>query len=338
MKSSTITSRLLAGTVGLGILLMLLLFVLQQIGIGAATGMWALYASAFIVGIGTPVYWYITYRKYGPPPEWTPADKAAIRRVTIGNLGVNLGWPFAGAMIGLGGASSVMAMGPVSVGLRDDTKKRRWKPILLRLGVLGSIVVATEGWELFDEPSWKTVLGLVAAACGGWHFWNVAKCLDILGTDEKMDQAMLVSNKRAAPIIIAVAVVVGWLTGNSLAAGGFTASSLLKVIGLGVIAALCVFVAGIILTNRAKRYLPPSILGLMFAFGPVVAGIIGEIGDWLGLIQGDQELSFTNWIGIVGVSAFAFWTVKVQKETNEAEKGATVPEQPSGSSSSARPA
>lgn len=334
VQSSTMTSRSPAGPMWIGVALMLFLFGFQQIGIGSTTGMWALQASAWIVGIGTPVLWFVTYRRYGRPSEWTPADKVAIRRVTGGNLAVNIGWPFAGLMIGLGPASSVMALGPVSVGLLEDIRKRRWTPVLLRLGVLGWIVVATEGWELFYEPSWWTVLGLFAAAGGAWHFWNIPKAQDIWAkgeteakAQEKLDQGMLASNKRAAPIIIGVAVIASLLFGHSWVPGGFTAGSLLEVSLRGLTAGLCVFVAGILLTNRAKKYLHGSTLGLMFAFSPVVAGIIGDIGGRLGWIQGDQELSLINWIGIFGVSVFAFWTARVQRKINEAEEAATVTEE-----------
>lgn len=335
VQSSTTTSRAPAGPMWIGVALMLFLFGFQQVGIGATTGMWALQASAWIVGIGTPVLWYITYRRYGPPSEWTRADKKAIWRVTAGNIGVNLGWPFAGLMIGLGPASSVMALGPVSVGLLEDIEKHRWKPVLLRLGVLGWIVVATEGWELFNDPSWMTVVGLFAASCGAWHFWNVLKCQDIWGLGaetvakarEKLDQGMLASNKRAAPIIIGVAVAASWLFGHSWVPGGFTAGSVLEVLVRGVIAGVCVFVAGILLTNKAKKFLHGSTLGLMFVFSPVVAGIIGDVGGRLGWIQGNQELSLINWIGIVGVSVFAFWTARVQRKINEAEEAATVTEE-----------
>ncbi|WP_433467331.1 hypothetical protein [Spirillospora sp. CA-128828] len=332
--SSTTTSRSPVGPMWIGVALMLFLFGFQQIGIGSTTGMWALQASAWIVGIGTPVLWFVTYRRYGRPSEWTPADRVAIRRVTGGNLAVNIGWPFAGLMIGLGPASSVMALGPVSVGLLEDIRKRRWTPVLLRLGVLGWIVVATEGWELFNDASWTTVLGLFAAAGGAWHFWNIPKAQDIWAkgeteakAQEKLDQGMLASNKRAAPIIIGVAVIASLFFGHSWVPGGFTAGSLLEVFLRGATAGLCVFVAGILLTNRAKKYLHGSTLGLMFAFSPVVAGIIGDVGGRLGWIQGNQELSLVNWIGIFGVSVFAFWTARVQRKINDAGEAATVPEQ-----------
>jgi hypothetical protein len=138
---------------------------------------------------------------------------------------------------------------------------------------------------------------------------------------------MLASNKRAAPVIIGVAVIASLIFGHSWVPGGFTAGSVLRVVGLGVIAGLCVFVAGILLTNRAKRYLHGSTLGLMFVFSPVVAGIIGDVGGRLGWIQGNQELSLINWIGIFGVSVFAFWTARVQRKINGAEEAATATEE-----------
>ena len=322
MKSS-IAGALRVLIPGVGIPLMLACFAAQAIGIGASTnndnpiqgGFW-------IVGFGLFVYMLLMESKYRGALEvsWSKAHRRATKRIALGNLGVNLGWPFAASLIGLGPASAVMAMGPVSVGVLEDIRHRCWKVLGLRVGVLASVVLATDGWELFTKGSGDAALGLIAASCAAWHFWNVAKCLEILGdgddpklNEKRQDLAMLKANQLAWPIIAIAAVVYTAVRGDRWLPDGASFASVAEVLGRGLFTAFCVFVLGIVLTNKAKQHLSADTLGVMFAFSPVVSAVVGLIGGALGLIQGNQDVSPVNALGILGVTVFAFLTAREQQ-------------------------
>ncbi|MFD0540721.1 hypothetical protein ACFQY7_49870 [Actinomadura luteofluorescens] len=237
---------------------------------------------------------------------------------------MNLGWPFAYQLIGIGAASAIMALGPVSVGLLDDIRARHWKPIWLRAGVLVGIVGVTEPWNGAQFSIW----GVLGAACAAWHFWNIPKCLSAFGDDDaKKDRGMLLSNLRAMPVIALVAIVVSALAGWSWVAGDVTLGSVLATVGKGVFAALFVMVVPILLINRAAKHMKPSTQGVMFAFSPIVSGIVGFIGAHFGLMSENQDISVVNAIGILMVSGFAFMVIRVRegaKATAEVTTEATA--------------
>lgn len=287
-----------------------LAFLCQAIGISVITAMAALQGSFWIVVPGTLILLAIVRPARGWRSGWNKDQKKAIWRITGGNLGVNLGWPFAGQLIGIGAASAIMALGPVSVGLLDDIRARHWKPIWLRAGVLVGIVGVTEPWNGAQFSIW----GVLGAACAAWHFWNIPKCLSAFGDDDaKKDRGMLLSNLRAMPVIALVAIVVSAFAGWSWVAGDVTLGSVLATVGKGVFAALFVMVVPILLINRAAKHMKPSTQGVMFAFSPIVSGIVGFIGAHFGLMSENQDISVVNAIGILMVSGFAFMVIRVRE-------------------------
>ncbi|WP_338740308.1 hypothetical protein [Actinomadura luteofluorescens] len=301
-----------------------LAFLCQAIGISVITAMAALQGSFWIVVPGTLILLAIVRPARGWRSGWNKDQKKAIWRITGGNLGVNLGWPFAGQLIGIGAASAIMALGPVSVGLLDDIRARHWKPIWLRAGVLVGIVGVTEPWNGAQFSIW----GVLGAACAAWHFWNIPKCLSAFGDDDaKKDRGMLLSNLRAMPVIALVAIVVSAFAGWSWVAGDVTLGSVLATVGKGVFAALFVMVVPILLINRAAKHMKPSTQGVMFAFSPIVSGIVGFIGAHFGLMSENQDISVVNAIGILMVSGFAFMVIRVRegaKATAEVTTAATA--------------
>ncbi|GGQ22632.1 hypothetical protein GCM10010187_43920 [Actinomadura coerulea] len=297
-----------------------LAFLCQAIGIGAITAMAALQGSFWIVVPGTLMLLLIV-RPRGLRSGWNKVQKRAIWRITGGNLGVNLGWPFAGQLIGIGAASAIMAVGPVSVGLLDDIRARFWKPIWLRGGVLLGIVFVTEPWNGAQFSIW----GVLGAACAAWHFWNIPKCLSAFGDDDaKKDRGMLLSNLLAMPVIALVAIVVSAFAGWSWVAGDVTVGSVAATIGKGFFAALFVMVVPILLINRAAKHMKPSTQGVMFAFSPIVSGIVGFIGAHFGLISGNQAISLVNAVGILMVSGFAYWVIRVREGAKAVAGDGTV--------------
>ncbi|MEV3922909.1 hypothetical protein [Actinomadura coerulea] len=306
----------------------ILSFFSSSVGVAAATGLVPLQASAWISVPGTLFFLAFVYLRHGVNRVWTAAEKVAYRRIALGNLLVNIGWPFAGLTVGIGTAAAIMAVGPVSVGLWDDIKFRRTKMLLLRAGVMAGVLLVTEPWDGATFSGWQAILGVLGAAGGAWHFWNLLKCLDVFGKNDakRQDQAMLVSNLIAAPIILCVAVTVSLILGQSWVSGDVNFGSVASVVMRGAFAALFVFVFSILLTNRAKGYLQPSTQGVMFAFSPIVGGIVGVVGGHFGWIPGNQGISVVSGAGIVVVSFFAYRVAREQAAQEKAvvEAGSSV--------------
>lgn len=313
---------------GPGVTMTILSFFSTSIGVAAATGLVPLQASAWISVPGTLFFLAFVYLRHGVNRVWSAAEKAAYRRIALGNLLVNIGWPFAGLTVGIGTAAAIMAVGPVSVGLWDDIKSRRTKMLLLRAGVMAGVLLVTEPWDGATFSGWKAILGVLGAAGGAWHFWNLLKCLDVFGKNDakRQDQAMLKSNLIAAPIILGVAVLVSLILGDSWVSGDVNLGSVATVVGRGAFAALFVFVFSILLTNRAKGYLQPSTQGVMFAFSPIVGGIVGVVGGHFGWISGNQGISVVSGAGIIVVSYFAYRVAREQaaQERAAVEAGSSV--------------
>ncbi|TDC51950.1 hypothetical protein E1281_19770 [Actinomadura sp. KC345] len=306
----------------------------SAIGIAATTGMLWYQGSAWINTPGTIIllaillaqFGWMTIRNSLRPATWNSDQKGAIARIFLGNIMVNLAWPFAGQTIGIGAANAVLALGPVSVGLLEDIRERRIKPIVLRIGVMAGIVLVTEPW---DGASFS-LLGVFAAACGAWHFWNIPTVLGRFGkendpgTVKKQDLGMLVSNLFAMPIILGTAIVLTFVQGESWVSGEVTLVALATVIGAGLFAAAFTMDGPILLQNRARNMLSKTSMGVMFAFAPIAGLIVGTIGDWLGWVSGNQDISFLNVIGILMVSGFAYWVTRAKQGTGE---GAAVRKQ-----------
>ena len=301
----------------------------SAIGIAATTGMLWYQGSAWINTPGTIIllaillaqFGWLTIRNSLRPATWNSGQKSAIARIFLGNIMVNLAWPFAGQAIGIGAANAVLALGPVSVGLLEDIRERRVKPILLRVGVMAGIVLVTEPW---DGASFS-LLGVFAAACGAWHFWNIPTVLGRFGKEDdpetvkKQDLGMLVSNLFAMPFVLGTAIVLTLVQGESWVSGEVTLIALATVIGVGLFAAAFTMDGPILLQNRARNMLSKESMGVMFAFAPIAGLIVGTIGDWLGWVSGNQDISVLNVIGILMVSGFAYSVTRAKQGTEEAD-------------------